>query len=128
MLKTSLKISWGNLIRHKSFSFINIGGLSIGIAACLLISLYVHYQLSFDAANSKKDRILRISNLMHTPEKDNINLALSPVLLGTTLKRSYPEVQTAVRFSPTKGVMKLNGQVFKQDNIYAADANRFDVF
>jgi len=128
MIKSYLKIAWRNLIRHKSLSFINIGGLSIGIAACLLISLYVHYQLSFDAANSKKDRILRVSNLMHTPEKDNINMALSPELLATTLRQSYPEVETAVRFSPTKGVIKLNGQVFKQDDIYTADANIFDVF
>ncbi|MDO3641147.1 ABC transporter permease [Mucilaginibacter sp. L3T2-6] len=128
MIKSYLKIAWRNLIRHKIFSLINIGGLSTGIAACLLISLYVHYQLSFDAANSKKDRILRITNLMHTPEKDNINMALSPELLATTLRQNYPEVQTAVRFAPTKGVIKLNGQVFKQDDVYTADANVFDVF
>ncbi len=128
MLKSYLKIAWRNLIWHKSFSFINIGGLSIGIAACLLISLYVHYQLSFDAANSKKDRILRVSNVIHTPENDNINMALTPELLGTTLNRSFPEVQTAVRFAPTKGVIKLNGQIFKEDDIYTADANIFDVF
>jgi putative ABC transport system permease protein len=58
MIKSYLKIAWRNLIRHKSFSFINIGGLSIGIAACLLISLYVHYQLSYDAYHTKKDRIV----------------------------------------------------------------------
>lgn len=128
MLKSYLKIAWRNLLRHKSFSFINIGGLSIGIAACLVISLYVHYQLSFDSGISKKDRILRVTNLMHTPEKDNVNLALSPELLGTFLKKNYPEVETAVRFSPTKAVIKVNGRLFKQDDVYTADANVFDVF
>jgi putative ABC transport system permease protein len=128
MIKSYLKIAWRNLIRHKSFSFINIGGLSIGIAACLLISLYVHYQLSFDAFHTKKDRIVRITNLMHTPENDNVNVALAPALLATALNHNYPEVELAVRFEPDAAVMKVNDQLFKEDNVYKADANIFKVF
>jgi putative ABC transport system permease protein len=128
MIKSYLKIAWRNLIRHKSFSFINIGGLSIGIAACLLISLYVHYQLSYDAYHTKKDRIVRVTNLMHTPENDNVNMALSPALLASTLNHNFPEVETAVRFEPSATVMKVNNQLFKEDNVYKADANIFNVF
>jgi len=128
MLKSYLKIAWRNLLRHKSFSFINIGGLSIGIAACLLISLYVHYQLSFDSDIAKKDRILRVTNLMITPEKDNVNLALTASLLATKLNQNYPEVETAVRFEPTKAVVKIDNQLFKEDNFYKADARVFDLF
>ena len=128
MIKSYLKIAWRNLVRHKSFSFINIGGLSIGIAACLLISLYVHYQLSYDAYHTKKDRIVRISNLMHTPENDNVNVALSPALLATALNHNYPEVEAAVRFEPDAAVMKVNNQLFKEDNVYKADADIFKVF
>ncbi|MDB5087286.1 MAG: hypothetical protein JWR09_1280 [Mucilaginibacter sp.] len=128
MIKSYLKIAWRNLIRHKSFSFINIGGLSIGIAACLLISLYVHYQLSFDAFHTKRDRVVRVTNLMHTPENDNVNVALSPSLLATTLNNNYPEVEAAVRFEPDAAVMKVNNQLFKEDNVYKADANIFKVF
>jgi len=128
MIKSYLKIAWRNLVRHKSFSFINIGGLSIGIAACLLISLYVHYQLSYDAYHTKKDRIVRISNLMHTPENDNVNMALSPALLATALNHNYPEVEAAVRFEPDAAVMKVNNQLFKEDNVYKADADIFKVF
>ncbi|MDB4922263.1 ABC transporter permease [Mucilaginibacter sp.] len=127
MIKSYLKIAWRNLIRHKSFSFINIGGLSIGIAACLLISLYVHYQLSYDAYHIKKDRIVRITNLMHTPENDNVNIALTPVLLATTLNHNYPEVETAIRFEPDRSIMKVNNQLFREDNVYKTDANVFDV-
>lgn len=128
MTKSYLKIAWRNLIRHKSFSFINIGGLSIGIAACLLISLYVHYQLSYDAYHTKKDRIVRITNLMHTPENDNVNMALSPALLASTLNHNYPGVEAAVRFEPTAAVMKINNKLFKEDNVYKTDANIFSVF
>src|ERR1700750_2225100 len=102
MLKNYLKIAWRNLLRHKVFSLINIGGLSIGIAACLLISLYVNFELNYDAYHLKKDRIVRITNLVHTPEADNLNIALTPVMLATALRQNYPEVETAVRFEPDK--------------------------
>jgi len=128
MIKNYLKIAWRNLIRHKSFSLINIGGLSIGIAACLLISLYVNYELSYDGYNTKKDRIVRITNMVRTPEKDNLTVALSPTPLATTLNHNYPEVETAVRLEPDEAVMKVNDQLFKEKFVYKTDANVFDVF
>jgi len=128
MIKSYLKIAWRNLIRHKSFSLINIGGLSIGIAACLLISLYVNYELSYDCYNVKKDRIIRITNVMRTPENDNVTIALSPTLLATTLNHGYPEVETAVRLEPDAAVIKVNNQLFSEKFVYKADANVFDVF
>ena len=127
MTKNYLKIAWRNLLRNKLFSVINIGGLALGIAACLLISLYVHHQLSYDSFNTKKDRIVRVTNMMHTPEKDNVNIALTPTLLATTV-RNYPEVETAVRFQPLRATVKVNNQLFKEDNFCQADANVFDVF
>src|SRR5882762_5115131 len=114
MLKTYLKIAWRNLLRHKIFSLINIGGLSIGIAACLLISLYVNYELSYDGYHVKKDRIVRITNMMRTPENDNVTIALSPTLLAATLNHNYPEVEAAVRFEPNATVIKVNNQLFKE--------------
>ena len=128
MLKNYFKIAWRNLIRHKAFSIINIGGLSIGIAVCLVISLYVHYELSFDAWNAYQDRIVRITNIIHTPEADNIVMAPSPVMLATTLNQNYPEVETAVRFAPGKAVIKVNNQLFDEDYVFKTDANVFDVF
>jgi putative ABC transport system permease protein len=128
MIKSYLKIAWRNLIRHKSFSLINIGGLSIGIAACLLISLYVNYELSYDGYNVKKDRIVRITNVMRTPENDNVTIALSPTLLATTLNHGYPEIETAVRLEPDGGVMKVNDQLFSEKFVYKTDANIFAVF
>ncbi|QEC64902.1 FtsX-like permease family protein [Mucilaginibacter ginsenosidivorans] len=127
MLKNFLKIAWRNLLRHKAFSLINIGGLSIGIAACLLISLYVDYEQSFDTYNLKRDRIVRVTNVMHTPENDNVAAAPAPTLLAVTL-RTYPEIETAVRFEPARAVMKVNDHLFTEDQVYKADENVFDVF
>ncbi len=128
MLKNYLKIAWRNLLRHKVFSLINIGGLSIGIAACLLISLYINYELSYDAYHLKKDRIVRITNILRTPETDNITVALAPELLATTLNQNYPEVEAAVRFQPNRAVMKVDNQLYKEENVYKTDANVFSVF
>lgn len=60
MLKNYLLIAFRNLLRHKLFSFINILGLAIGMAACLLIIQYVTFELSYDFFHEKKDRIYRI--------------------------------------------------------------------
>ncbi|HVW97708.1 MAG TPA: ABC transporter permease [Mucilaginibacter sp.] len=128
MIKNYFKIAWRNLIRHKVFSIINIGGLSAGIAACLLISLYVNYELSFDDSQPKKGRIVRITNLMHTPENDNVNIALSPVLLANYLINNDPKVETAVRFEPDRAVIKVNNQLFQEDNVYKTDTSIFRVF
>jgi len=128
MIKSYFKIAWRNLLRHKSFSVINIGGLAIGIAACLLISLYVHYELSYDAYHPKKDRIVRITNLMRTPEKDNVDIALSPTLLASTLKQDYPEVEAITRFEPDKSIIKVGNQLYNEDNVFGTDAEIFKVF
>lgn len=128
MLKNYLKIAWRNLLRHKTFSVINIGGLAIGIAACLLISLYVHYEVSYDTYHTKGSRIVRITNLMRTPEKDNVNIALSPTLLASTLKHDYPDVEAITRFEPDKAIIKAGNQLYNEDNVYGTDAEIFKLF
>src|ERR1700744_590925 len=128
MFKNYLKIAWRNLLKHKVFSVINIGGLSIGIAVCLIISLYVRYELDYDSWNPNRARIVRVTNVMRSPEADNLVMAPSPVMLATTLRHNYPEIETAVRFAPGKAVVKVSDQLFNEDHVYKADANVFDVF
>ncbi len=62
MLKNYLKVAIRNVMRHKALSFINIGGLAMGMAACLLIVQYVGFELSYDTFHAKKDQIYRIRN------------------------------------------------------------------
>ena len=57
MFKNYIQIAWRNLTKNKLYSFINIGGLSVGIAACMLIMLYVAHELSFDHFHKNADRI-----------------------------------------------------------------------
>lgn len=67
MIKNYFRIALRNLWKHKVFSVINIMGLAVGMAACFLIYLYVHFETSYDSFNSKADRIYRIVTDIKTP-------------------------------------------------------------
>jgi len=127
MIKNYLKIAWRNLVKHKSFSLINILGLAIGIGACLIIFLYVHDELTFDLYNVKADRIARVTTRMHTPESDLV-IATSPVMLASTLKKDYPEVESTVRLLNFTAAVKYNGEIFSEGAFYKTEQSIFSVF
>ena len=127
MIQNYLKIAWRNLLKHKTFSFINILGLAIGIAACLTIFLYVHNELTFDQYNTKVDRIARATVLLRGPESD-MAMASSPVPLADALKRNYPEVESAVRLEQDPQIMKYKNDVIKESGFYKTDQTVFSIF
>src|SRR5450631_991313 len=124
MIQNYLKIAWRNLLRHKSFSFINIFGLAIGIGACQIIFLYVHNELTFDLYNVKADRIARVTTRMHTPESDLV-IATSPIMLAGALKRDYPEVESCTRMLNTTVSVKSNNEIFTEGAFYKAEQSIF---
>lgn len=122
MYRSYLKIGWRNLLKSKTHSFINIGGLAIGIASCFLIGLYINHELSYDRYHDKADRIQRV-----VAE----DWAKMPPALAPELKATYPHlVEQAVRlwpqFSPAK--MRHNEVVFVETGIVFADPGVFSVF
>ena len=127
MPANDLKITARRLLRHKAFSLINILGLSIGLAACLLLWLYVRYELSYDAYNEKAPRIVRLTSLVHSPEND-LAIATTPSILGPTLVRECPEVEAAVRIGSSTFNIRRNGEMISAPNFYYADPNIFSVF
>ncbi len=127
MIQNYLKIAWRNLLKHKSFSIINILGLAIGIGACLIIFLYVHDELTFDLYNIKVDRIARVTTRIHTPESDLV-IATSPIMLAGTLKREYPEVESCARLVNTGAKVKFNNDILSEESFYNTDQNIFSVF
>jgi putative ABC transport system permease protein len=62
MLRKSLKVAFWNLLRHQLFSFLNIIGLAVGLACCLLLLLFVHDELSYDRDHRHADRIYRVAD------------------------------------------------------------------
>ncbi|MFT3748479.1 MAG: ABC transporter permease [Agriterribacter sp.] len=127
MIKNYLKIAWRNLLKHKTFSGINILGLSIGIAACIIIFIYVHFELTYDRYNRNADRIARVASTIKAPESDFM-IASSPTALADALKQNFPEVVAAVRLDNAAQAVKFNNEVFKEEEFYRTDADIFSVF
>ncbi len=131
MLTNYLKIALRNLIRHKGYSFINIAGLAIGMAACLLIMLYVSDQLLYEQFHKNKDQIYRVvAELNFGGRIDKIAAIMGP--LGPRLAEEYPEVVDAVRFSPASPgrnpVLSFGQDRYKEENFFFVDPSVFDVF
>lgn len=102
MYRNYLKVSWRNLVKHKMYSAIKIGGLSIGIAACLLISLFVIDELSHDKNYPNADQIYRLINVMGEPGDEDMWTAHQP-MTASMLKDQFPEVMNAGRLIPYSG-------------------------
>ncbi|MFZ2054829.1 MAG: ABC transporter permease [Candidatus Aminicenantales bacterium] len=125
MLKNYLKIALRNILRQKGYSFINIAGLTLGLACFILIGLWVRDELSFDRFHEKKDRIFRILN-----KTENGDLIPSPTYaLAPALKEEYPEVEEYSRVWPYAGsLVRYQDKRFEEDRICLADPGFFRMF
>jgi putative ABC transport system permease protein len=128
MLKNYFKIAFRNLWKNKGYSAINIIGLAIGIATCLLITLFVIDELSFDRYNKNADRIYRVNSDLKFGGEAHV-MAVCPDPLASTLIRDYPEVENAVRFrSYGPSLVKKGNENIKEERIIYVDSTVFDIF
>src|SRR5258708_1150945 len=121
------KTSCRYLARHFSFSLINILGLSIGIAAFLLIYLSVHFALNYDRHNTRIHPIARLTSVLHSPESD-MYIAFSSMPLADALLRDCPEIEAAVRVEQAAINVRKGAEVFKEENFYYSEQSIFKVF
>lgn len=128
MLKNYLRTTYRNLIKYKSYSLINIFGLSLGIACCILIYGYIGYELSYDRYHKNADNIYRIAS-RSSVSGQTTELATVPGPMGPTMILEFPEVLDMVRFMPTvKRVFTYQDRSFFQEGVLYADQSVFDVF
>jgi len=134
MLRNYFKIAFRNLQKNKVFSLINILGLSVGMASCMLILLYVQNEASYDKHHTRAEDIYRIGT---TFSDINRNTASTPAPLAFTLRKDFPEVEQATRvfvpFNEDKSIFKLieSGktiQSFYETKGFYADSTFFDIF
>ena len=97
MLKNYLKIAWRNLLRNKSFSFLNIVGLSIGLAVTGLILIWINFEVGVDQFHEKKDRIYEVYN-KYPVDGEIWTWNSTPKIMGPTIKKDYPEVESVSRY------------------------------
>jgi putative ABC transport system permease protein len=128
MLKIYFLTGIRKLLKDRYYSVINISGLAIGLAGCLLIIFYIQDELSYDKFHEKSDQIYRIcalGSIGNTPIKQVYTCAPLP----QTLIADYPEVIQAVRIAGKwDAVLNYGDQTFYEDQVLAVDSTFFDVF
>lgn len=128
MLKNYFKITLRNITRNKMYSGLNIIGLAIGLACCILILLYVHDELSYDRFHDNADSIYRVEPTFTTSER-TMYLSVNAHVQGPMLKNEFPEVLEYVRFSGYgQRVMEYENISFSEERFLYADESVFTVF
>ena len=128
MFKNYLLIALRNIKKHKEFSFINIFGLSIGIACCILILLWVQDELSYDNFHTKGDEIYRVIFELHNEQGIN-SYAIGPNMLAPTVNELFHEVVNFSRFLSFSGWHVKSGEnSFLNDRLATADPSLFEMF
>ncbi|MCE7053107.1 ABC transporter permease [Algoriphagus sp. AGSA1] len=132
MWKNYLKIAYRNLLKKKVYSFINIIGLGIGMACCVLIFMFVQDELSYDTYHEKGDRIFRV---IHGAAQENVEPDLSTFWvwgnapIGPALQLDFPEIEKVVQFSGRADILFTVGEETQQeDGVFFMDSTVFDVF
>lgn len=127
MIRNYLKIAWRNLGKNKLYSGINIFGLTVGLAACLLIGIYIDHELSYDSFNDKASRIVRTT--MEYGQAGTINtVATTGTKVGPEFKRRFPLVEEYARTFIKHNIVKSSDKVFDEPRILYADPPFFKIF
>ncbi len=130
MFRNYLKVAWRNIVRKKGFSFINITGLAIGMTVCLLILLFVQYELSYDTYHERPEDLYRLERQWLSPDGSVrggfASLAPSFVVF---LEKEFPEIENAVRIYPIETALASMGDThYEEKRVYFAEQDIFDVF
>ncbi len=129
MLRNYFLIAFRNLRKHKSFSFINITGVAVGLACFLLIALYVQDELSYDRYNTNADRIYRVQRtFLSSDGTASLRLAQAAPPFGPLIKQDFPEAEQVVRTIDNGGLVKYGEHSFNEEDMFFAEANLFKVF
>jgi len=128
MLKNLLKISIRTILKDRTYSLLNVTGLTIGITCSMFLLMYILHELSYDRYHENAKNIYRVvSNIKET---DNaFTWAVAQIPLADELRDNYPEVQNAVRFFGTGRTIYKNGEKqFYEEEFYLTDSTVFDMF
>ncbi|HKG68459.1 MAG TPA: ABC transporter permease, partial [Segetibacter sp.] len=127
MIGTYLKQACRSLVKNKTYSLLNIVGLSASLTCFAFIAVWVNDELSYDKFNKNYDRIFRLTALQKT-ESGTLETALSSAPMAKALKNDYPEVEEAVRLKIREEIVELNGHQILQPNILLTDVSFFNIF
>lgn len=125
MLKNYLVITFRNMLRQRTFSFINVFGLAVGLASSIVILLWVQDELSYDRFHSKVDRLYRLV----APDVSDQRFGTCPTPLGPAMKNEIPEVHQVCRVYASITVLFASGdRKFEENNVIYADTTFLQLF
>ncbi|MGY0036365.1 ABC transporter permease [Pedobacter sp. NJ-S-72] len=132
MFKLNLKIAWRNLWKNKGYTLINILGLSIAMASCILIFIFIRYQLSFDEGYKNQDRIYRFTTHWKYSSFEDDSQGV-PVPLAAAVRNELAGLETAATVVRGNGILQIknkNGtdRIKIQERVYYAETGFFDIF
>ncbi|KAF0199323.1 MAG: hypothetical protein FD166_446 [Bacteroidetes bacterium] len=130
MISNFLTTAVRSLLRQKYYALINLIGLSVGIAAFLLIALYVQYETGFDKHLSKRDNLFRVVEIQNEPGVGEQHVAITMGPLAEALKTDFPQVVDAVRFMPGFDiqVVSFGNKNFRERGLYYTDPSVISMF
>jgi putative ABC transport system permease protein len=127
MFRNYLKTAFRNLGKNKLYSGINIIGLTVGLAACLLIGVFINHELSYDKFNINADKIVRVT--MEYKNAETVNkVATTGTKVGPQFKRTFPAVEEYARTFISHGIIKYGEKIFDEQRILFADQPFFKIF
>ncbi|MFQ5824980.1 MAG: ABC transporter permease [bacterium] len=127
MFKNYLIIALRNIKRYKGYSILNIAGLALGMACCILILLYVQDELSFDKFQANADRLYRLT---YAEEIGGVNdhYAMSPFAAAPAFTMNLPQISAFSRIAFRTGLITYENKKFDESGIMYADASFFEIF
>jgi len=136
MFKNYFKIAWRNLGKNKVFSFINIFGLAIGLTCCILITLYIVHEMSYDRYHKNSDRLFQLGTFF-VKDGPSDPLPNTPAPMAAAMKQEFPEIENAARilalFAEDKTILQYrpatgDPKSFYETKGYIADSTFFRLF
>ncbi len=130
MIKNYFKITFRNLLKNKVYSFINIGGLALGMATAVMLTLWVLNEWRFDGYHRQAKNIYRIKTDMQISDKETWHWATTPLQLAEHFNEIAPEIKSASRLMPpfTDLTLKVGGNVISDKKVCFVDENWFETF
>jgi len=129
MFKINLILALRNLLKYKSFSFINLFGLTVGLSCCLLIGIYIANELSFDRYHAKADRIWRVSREFRNKDGTmQLHLGHLAPPFGPLLKNEFSVVEEATRMLQTNASLRKGDQLFLEEEFFFVEPAAFRMF
>lgn len=131
MFRNYFRVGMRTMLRNKTFSVINVSGLAIGIACCVLLALFIQDELSFEKHFADYNRIYRITTTLKSATNESRLQRASPVI-GPTMLREFPEIENVTRvvkdLSAPQQILTHNDRAFAQTRTYQVDSTFFEIF